>query len=290
MTNALPVLKQVPSPNYSSRGGARVRLMVVHDTEGSYSGAIAWFAQKVSQVSTQLVMREDGGEVTQCVALNEKAWAVCAYNAVSINIEGAGSEAQAFSDAWWATMATIVAWLLHRYNLPCRWAVGGVGDGFCSHADLGAAGGGHHDPTAVNSPRWALFCRQVADAYAEFAKAPLPDWALHGLPAPSTVSPPPLAAAGETSHGGAPGVEPGDVAHPPVVGSLQWAQEQLVALKIPLALADGFECDGLDGPMTKAAVKQFQAQVGFSAADVDGLVGPKTIAALQRSSAAAKAA
>jgi N-acetyl-anhydromuramyl-L-alanine amidase AmpD len=286
-TNALPVLKQVPSPNYSSRGGARISKIVVHDTEGSYAGAVAWFAQKISQVSAHLVMREDGGEVTQCVALDANAWAVCAYNRQTISIEGAGSEANGFSDAWWATMATLVAWLLHRYDLPCREAASGVGDGFCSHADLGAAGGGHHDPAAVGTPRWAQFVRQIADAYAAFAAAPLPDWALHGLPAPSTVSPPPLAAEGETSHGGAPGVEPGDVAHPPVVGSLQWAQERLVALKIPLALVDGFACDGLDGPMTRAAVKQFQTQVGFAAADVDGLVGAKTIAALQRSAAKA---
>jgi hypothetical protein len=287
MTNALPVLKQVPSPNYSSRGGARISKIVVHDTEGSYAGAVNWFAQRASRVSAHLVMRDDGGEVTQCVALNDNAWAVCAYNRQTISIEGAGSEANGFSDAWWAMMAILVAWLLHRYDLPCRWAVDGVGDGFCSHADLGAAGGGHHDPTAVDSPRWAQFQHQVASAYADFAAAPLPDWALHGLPAPSSVSPPPDAVQGETSHGGKPGAEPGDVAHPAVVGSLQWAQEQLVALKMPLALVDGFECDGLDGPMTKAAVKQFQVQVGFPSADVDGAVGPKTIAALQRATAKA---
>ena len=44
----------------SGRGGATVRLFVVHDCEGSYAGSIGWFAQVRSQVSAHIVLRKDG--------------------------------------------------------------------------------------------------------------------------------------------------------------------------------------------------------------------------------------
>ncbi len=280
MTPQLPTLKQVPSPNYSSRGGARISKIVVHDTEGSYAGAVAWFTQTRSQVSAHLVMREDGGEVTQMVPLNEKAWHVCNLNPATIGIEGAGVEAQGFSDAWWRSMATIVAWLLHRYQLPCRWAAGGAGDGFCSHHDLGQAGGGHGDPVAVGAPTWTAFVQLVGDAFQAFDAGPLPDWALHGLPAPSAISAAPAAPGdGATSHGGAPGVEPGELRSAPVVGSLLWVQKALVALGVNSLLA----CDGLNGPQTIASIARFQGAHGLY---VDGVAGAQTIAALEKALAA----
>lgn len=210
MPPVLPRLLQTPSPNISSRGAARIRLVVVHDTEGSYAGAIAWFAQARSRVSAHLVMREDGTEATQMVPLSEKAWHACNFNSVSIGIEGAGVELHGFSENWWNGMAAIVAWLLNCYGLPCRWASGGAGEGFCSHHDLGPAGGGHNDPCAVGSADWARFVARVEAAYREFATSPLPEWALHGLPAPLSVTRAPIAPPGATSHGGRPGVEPAE--------------------------------------------------------------------------------
>jgi hypothetical protein len=280
MTANLPVLKQVPSPNVSSRGDARVRLVVVHDTEGSYAGAVSWFAQIRSQVSAHLVMREDGGEVTQMVPLNEKAWHVCNLNPVAIGIEGAGVAAHGFADAWWGGMATIVAWLLHRYGLTCRWASGGAGEGFCSHHDLGAPGGGHNDPCAVGSADWTRFIGLVEAAYAAFGEGPLPDWALHGLPAPSAVRLPPPTTPDESSHNGAPGAAPIDlierVAAPNTpVGSACDVQRRLnQAGASPVLAADGFA-----GSATRAAIAAFQSAHGLAA---DGAVGPLTWAALER--------
>jgi len=41
----LPPLRQISSPNYSSRNGAAIKQIVVHDCEGSYDRSISWFAQ-----------------------------------------------------------------------------------------------------------------------------------------------------------------------------------------------------------------------------------------------------
>jgi N-acetyl-anhydromuramyl-L-alanine amidase AmpD len=163
-TLTLPPLKHTPSPNFSSRGGHKINLIVCHDCESSYAGAIAWFSTTKSQVSAHLVLREDGGEVTQMVAFEDKAWHAVAYNSTSIGLEMAGFAKKGFGDDEWNAAAAIVAYLLHRFDLPNRWAKHGVGDGFCSHYDLGRAGGGHTDPT-TDSAVWTHFCGLVSEHY-----------------------------------------------------------------------------------------------------------------------------
>src|SRR5450756_1533691 len=127
----LPPLRQTPSPNYSSRNGARVRLVVVHDCEGSGPGAVSWFAQRRSEVSANIVLNDDGSFATQCVPMNEKAWHACGANPFSDSIELGGYTRLGFGAAELDSAAAIVAWLLHRRGLPCRWAERGEGDGFC---------------------------------------------------------------------------------------------------------------------------------------------------------------
>lgn len=272
----VPPLKQVPSPNASSRGGQRIRLMVVHMMEGSYAGSIAWLCMVKAQVSAHLCMRALWPEWTQLVPLSRKAWHACNANPYSIGIEAEGFTAKGFDDVWAKSLAWGVAWLLKRYGLPCRWAEGGVGDGFCSHHDLGAAGGGHFDICEVGSPDWKRFQGFVEQAFAAFGDDPLPDWALHGLPPPMTVEPPP-AVTPEPSHGGAARAEPGDVSGGATVGSTLWVQRRLVTLGINSTL----DCDGLNGPQTGAAVARFQSNRGLF---VDGIAGPKTITALEAAS------
>lgn len=163
---ALPPLKHVASPNFSSRAGRAVSLIVLHDCEGSYAGSINWFSQARSQVSAHLILREDGGEATQMVDFAEKAWHCVAFNGVSIGLEMAGFSAKGFEAPEWQTAANIVAYLLHKFNLPPTWSpMGSKGPGFCSHYDLGVAGGGHKDPT-TDSALWTHFCGLVTAAYA----------------------------------------------------------------------------------------------------------------------------
>lgn len=160
----LPPLKHVPSWNFSSRNGRKVDLIVVHDCEGSYAGSIGWFAQRQSQVSAHLVLRDDGGEATQMVDFDAKAWHAVAFNSRSIGLEMAGFSKKGFEAAEWQVAANIVAYLLRRFSIPCQWSQHGDGPGFCSHYDLGKAGGGHSDPT-TDSAVWTHFVGLVSAAY-----------------------------------------------------------------------------------------------------------------------------
>jgi N-acetyl-anhydromuramyl-L-alanine amidase AmpD len=60
MTEFLPALLRRPSPNFSSRHGTRVDLLVLHDCEGGCEGSVRWFELSGSSVSAHYVVREDG--------------------------------------------------------------------------------------------------------------------------------------------------------------------------------------------------------------------------------------
>ncbi len=160
----LPPLKWKPSPNFSSRNGARVDLLCLHDCEGSYAGSIDWFAQKRSNVSAHFVIKEDGSEVTQMVDVADKAWHCVAFNSRSVGFEMGGFAAKGFASVEWEAAANIIAFHLHHLQIPLRWARAGVGPGFCSHYDLGKAGGGHRDP-CTDPAKWQQFVTLVTAAY-----------------------------------------------------------------------------------------------------------------------------
>ena len=157
----LPPLVWRESPNQSDRAaGVKVDLIVVHDTEGGYEGAVSWFANSHSQVSAHIVLKEDGSEATQMVAYARKAWHCGNFNSRSIGLELAGFAKAGYGEHEWAVAARIVAFLLHKHRLPGHWARHGTGAGFCRHYDLGFAGGGHSDPTTDDTV-WIGFVRRV---------------------------------------------------------------------------------------------------------------------------------
>ncbi len=164
-TLVLPKLHWIASPNFSKRT-APVDLIVVHDTEGGYTGAISWFSQKKSGVSAHFVLREDGAEATQMVHLDDKAWHAKAFNSRSIGIEMAGFASKGFAPAEWQAAANMVAWLLKEYKIPVRWTHDGSTSGFCSHYNLGVAGGGHKDPT-TDTAKWQQFVQLVSAVPAD---------------------------------------------------------------------------------------------------------------------------
>jgi hypothetical protein len=157
----LPPLKWVESPNSSARKpGVALDLIVVHDTEGGYQSAVSWFSNRHSNVSAHIVLKEDGSEATQMVPYAKKAWHCSSFNSRSIGLEMAGFAKKGYGESEWAVAARIVAFLLHKHGIPDRWAKNGQGSGFCRHYDLGAAGGGHHDPTTDDAV-WQTFVNRV---------------------------------------------------------------------------------------------------------------------------------
>lgn len=282
MTLAMPRVVQRPTPNYSPTL-IKHDLLFAHMMEGGYAGSVAWLCQRAAQASAHLCMSEDGGEVSQLAPLSMKAWAECAFNGCGVSIEIPGRTAEGVPEARWRAAALIFGWLCVAYDIPPVWAKGGQGRGLCQHHDLGRAGGGHVDCSEIGSPTWLAFIEMVQAARDEFARGTLPPFALHGLPNPRQVELPPDATP-TPSHGGAARNEPGDaVAHPTgssfphgSVADLQWRLDKAGA-------APALKIDGFAGPLTRAAIAQFQSKRGLH---VDGLIGPRTWAALDAETAA----
>jgi hypothetical protein len=163
----LPPLIESRTPNESSRHGARVDLLVWHETAGSYAGSVAWLRNPRAGASAHLVIREDGGEATQLVPLAMKAWHAAAYNPRSIGVEHANTTAKGYaSDRQLAVSARVFGWLCLHYGIPPRWARGGVGPGVCAHGELGALGGGHLS-CGPDHAGWARFLELL---HAEVAR------------------------------------------------------------------------------------------------------------------------
>jgi N-acetyl-anhydromuramyl-L-alanine amidase AmpD len=251
----LPKLLWRPSPNFSVRD-ARVDLLVLHSMEGSYAGSIAWFAERESNVSAHFCLRADGLECTQMVHLADKAWHVCAFNSRAVGLEMEGYEAKGFSDALVSAAAEIFAYLGAHLQIPVRHARSGVGPGVCSHFDLGAAGGGHHDPSI--DP--AFMDRFVAQVQAAYDRHDFPAvWDVDDGPKPCCLTPPQTIGAGRN--------RARDIDLKTVTG-LQTALN---------ALGFKVDVDGRDGPQTEEAVRSFQLHAGLAA---DGIAGPITDAAI----------
>ncbi|HXT06228.1 MAG TPA: peptidoglycan-binding protein [Roseiarcus sp.] len=283
MAPDMPRVVQRPTPNYSPTP-IKHDLLIAHMMEGGYAGSVAWLCERAAQASAHLCMSEDGGEVSQLVPLQFKAWAQCAFNSRGVSLEIPGRTAAGIPEARWRAAALIFGWLCVAYDIAPVWAKDGQGRGLCQHHDLGAAGGGHVDCSTIGSPTWLTFVGMVQAARDEFARAPgLPPCLLHGLPNPHQVELPPDVAP-TPSHGGAPRSGVGDaITHPTASGfphgsvaDLQWRLDST-------GVSPGLSVDGFAGPLTRNALAAFQSKHGLY---VDGLIGPKTWAALDAATAA----
>jgi len=146
----------IASPNYSSRGGSAVRLVVLHTAEGArtYQSLGSFFGSSRSQVSSHVGIDDTPNTIGEYVKPSNKAWTAAAYNPVAIQAELCGFASWKPSD--WADHQTMLrntaAWIAEecaRYGLPivkltASQAQSG-GRGICQHVDLGAGGGGHWD-------------------------------------------------------------------------------------------------------------------------------------------------
>lgn len=171
-----PRLLWRPSDGRGDRHGATVRHVVVHrwgdrwpDARGEaavYHGVVNYLAAGVrNNASAHIVFPGSAvpGEATQLVRWSDYAWAEAAYNPTSDEIESADAlwvpDAHGrYDDAGLAVLARIVAFRLWVRGLPAVWS---HDRGFCRHADLGSAGGGHTQCPTTDLTRWKLFVRHV---------------------------------------------------------------------------------------------------------------------------------
>jgi hypothetical protein len=146
----------IPSPNYSSRGGARVRLCVLHTAEGALTieSLGSYFSSSSSGVSSHAGIDDTPGTVGVYVKRQDKAWTQGNANPYSVAAElcGFASWTTHEWDNHPAMLINAADWVAEEcaaFNIPIRLlsaaqAQGGE-SGVCDHNALGAAGGGHWD-------------------------------------------------------------------------------------------------------------------------------------------------
>lgn len=125
------------SPNFNSRNGTGVSLVVIHSCEGNYAGCWGWLRNPDAGASAHYVVKEDGAEITQLVAESNRAWHVaaayecsraggaqCGYNGVSTNNFSVGIEHAGFaSQASWSSgiieaSAKLTCDITKSHNIP----------------------------------------------------------------------------------------------------------------------------------------------------------------------------
>jgi N-acetylmuramoyl-L-alanine amidase len=181
----LPDLNWVESPNVSDRRhGITPYLVVMHRPVGSYESALRTLTYKNPDVDKRVsahVLTEHT-RATQLVPWDKKAWTAASFNSVSYNIEADDNAWGYGGNDWDAfyTAAHICAWFCHKTGIPPVWQQDPRYPGVTRHKDLGAAGGGHTDPTS-NLIVWRNFIRQVEHDVAHTGWRP--SWGRGRLPA-----------------------------------------------------------------------------------------------------------
>lgn len=147
----------IPSPNYSSRGGSGVRLVVVHTAEGArtYQELGNFFANPASQVSSHVGIDDTPGKIGEYVKRPDKAWTAANANPFSIQVELCAFAA--WTPAQWDQHPQMLQncgeWIreeCNHYGIPIRKLSAAQTEsgmaGVCGHRDLGWAGNDHSDP------------------------------------------------------------------------------------------------------------------------------------------------
>lgn len=176
----LPPLHFEPTPNKSPRTHwtpSRVTGVCVHrwavapqttkkGAVDAYHGVIAHLCDKATQASAHVVYGGSlVGEATQLVPWAQGAWACEAFNGCTDSIEFADAIWSGQDPAGWKVAARIVAFRCHVRKIPPVWTKNPAHTpGIVRHYDLGAAGGGHTDPT-TDDALWVKFVHAVEDEY-----------------------------------------------------------------------------------------------------------------------------
>jgi N-acetyl-anhydromuramyl-L-alanine amidase AmpD len=137
------------SENYTDaeRVRERVDYIIVHTTQGSWSGSINWFQNPSARVSSHFVVRSSDGKIAQCVRGRDIAWHAgnWTYNHSSIGIEHEGyvNEPKWYTAEMYRASAKLAAFLSTRWGIPID------RDHIIGHNEV--PGSDHQDP----GPYWS---------------------------------------------------------------------------------------------------------------------------------------
>jgi len=185
----------IPSPNYSSRGGSGVRLVIVHTAEGSrsYSDLGAYFGSSSAGVSSHVGIDDTPGRIGEYVKRPNKAWTSGNANPYSVNVELCGFAS--WSPAEWerhpAMLDNLARWIAEEckhYGIPIvklSAAQASSGRGVCGHVDVSGPGG-HWDP-GPNLP-WSKVIAAAKNGGPVYGAAPAPDVPLLAAPIAHTAT------------------------------------------------------------------------------------------------------
>jgi len=262
----------IPSPNYSSRGGAGVRLIVLHTAEGSrtYQSLGSYFQNPASQVSSHVGIDDTANTVGEYVQRSGKAWTASNANPVAVQAELCAFAA--WDNAEWHRhpnmLENAATWIREEsqaFGIPIvklnAQQAQSSGRGVCQHVDLGSWGGGHTD-CGPAFPIDEVISMAGGSAPPTPTPTPPPSGKAPPFPLPSGYYYGPASGPTESVSG----------QYPPyggpngAAGLKQW-QGQMAARGWTIS-ADGFY-----GNQTAGVARQFQQEKGLS---VDGLIGSQT--------------
>jgi len=243
----------IPSPNYSSRGGSSVRLIVLHTAEGARTieSLGSFFASSSAGVSSHAGADDKANTIGEYVKRSNKAWTAANANPVAVQIELCGFVS--WSPSEWTNnhkemLNNCAKWIAEeakQYGIPIvklnSSQAQGSGRGVCQHRDLGTWGGNHSD-CGNNFPMDDVI-RKAGGVVTSGPSQP---------PAPSGKAPP------------YPGTPLRDFTQGN--GTSTW-QGQMRSRGWSISVDDAY------GPESAKVCRQFQSEKGLG---VDGIVGPET--------------
>lgn len=108
-----------PSPNYTSLSINQI-FAVVHDTEGSFAGAVSWLKNPAAQASSHYVIRSSDGYIVQLVREQDKAWHVRCWNGYMLGVEHEGyvSNPAYFTEAMYQSSAALFRHFVNKFGIP----------------------------------------------------------------------------------------------------------------------------------------------------------------------------
>lgn len=146
------------SPNQSSRNGARIGMLVLHATVGSYAASLAWLCNPASSASTHYLIRKDG-YINQLVPNDRAAWHAgksawmgmtsgqIQQRSLGIELENANDGHDPYPAAQLAAAHWLCQVLVSRYNIERADVV--------RHLDIAIPKGRKTDPAGLPWPAFA---------------------------------------------------------------------------------------------------------------------------------------